>query len=204
LHGFTQINWHVQGSLRFIGSELSETVGTDTDTLGPETPLRAKLRLWPLVLEMGGGDDAILYLRGGSRSRFDGGTGTDRFSFAAGLDPNYRQAKPIRGFMDLATGELRYSRVGRADIETSAVGFEDVRWWSDADATVEGTDGPNKIVAQRREPNRAVTFRGRGGDDMLRGGWGDDVLIGGSGADVADGREGLDRCSSEIRARCEA
>ncbi|MGF9755743.1 hypothetical protein AAII07_11085 [Microvirga sp. 0TCS3.31] len=204
LRGFTHVNWHVQGSFRFIGSDLAETVGTDTDALGPETPLGAKLRLWPIVVEMGAGDDAVLYLRGGSRSRFEGGIGTDRFSFAAGLDPNYRQAEPIAGFLDLATGELRYSRVGRTDIETDVVGFEDVRWWSDADARIIGTDGSNKVVAQRREPDRRIEIRGRGGDDMLRGGWGDDVLIGGSGADVADGRAGRDRCSSEIRERCES
>jgi Ca2+-binding RTX toxin-like protein len=203
-HGFAHFRWHVQGSLRFIGSELSETAGPETDTLGPEIPLGAKLRLWPIVLEMGGGNDSVLYLRGGSRSRFDGGTGTDRFGFAAGLNPNYRQAEPTEGFLDLVTGELRFSRFGRADIETSAVGFEDVRWWSDADARINGTDGPNKLVAQRREPNRRVTIRGRGGNDTLRGGWGDDVLIGGSGVDVTDGREGKDRCSGEIRARCES
>lgn len=202
MRGFTYFDRYTRGPFRFIGSELSEIV--TSDALGPELPLGHKNRQWPVVLEMGGGDDVVLYFRGGTRSRFDGGAGTDRFSFAGGLDPNYRQAKPIEGFLDLATGELRYSRVGRADIQTSAVGFENVRWWSGADARIEGTDGPNKIVARGREPDRRLTIHGRGGDDVLRGGWGDDVLIGGGGADVADGREGGDRCSSEVRVRCES
>ena len=204
MRGFTYFDRHVRGPFRFVGSDLSETVTLDLDSLGPELPLGSKLRLWRVVLEMGGGDDAVLYIHGGTRSRFDGGAGTDLFSFASGLAQDYRQVEPLEGFLDLATGELRYSRVQRADIQTSAVGFENVRWWSGADARIEGTKGPNKIVAQRREPNRRITIHGRGGDDTLRGGWGDDVLTGGGGADVADGREGRDRCSSEVRARCES
>jgi Ca2+-binding RTX toxin-like protein len=203
MHGFTYFDRHVRGPFRFIGSDLPETVTSDLDYLEPELPLGRKIRLWPVVLEMGGGDDAVLYLRGGTRSRFDGGAGTDLFSFAAGLNQNYRPAAPIEGALNLATGHLRYSRVDRADIQTSAVGFENVRWWSGADAKIDGTDGPNKIVAQTREPDREIRIHGRAGDDMLRGGWGDDTLIGGGGADVADGREGRDRCSSEVRVRCE-
>ena len=64
MRGFTYFDRHVRGPFRFVGSDLSETV--TLDSLGPELPLGSKLRLWRVVLEMGGGDDAVLYIQEGA------------------------------------------------------------------------------------------------------------------------------------------
>jgi Ca2+-binding RTX toxin-like protein len=203
LRGFADFNGHAKGPLKFIGSDLSETF--DSVGLPPEEPLGTKQRWWqPLVVEMHGGDDVAVYHRGGSRSRFDGGDGTDGFSFAAGSSGDYPSINPDKAFLDLSTGTIRYNRANGRGVDTRALGFENVRWRSRADAIVRGTHGPNAIVARRGQPGREMVIYGRRGDDTLRGGAGDDALVGGVGNDVADGRGGNDRCSAELRAHCES
>ncbi|MDT0187151.1 hypothetical protein Q9S36_43905 [Microbacterium sp. ARD31] len=199
--GFSYFDGHVKGPFRFIGSDVAETV--TASGLPPEELLSARNRLWTMILEMRGGDDVFVYLRGGRRSHFDGGLGTDRFSFARGLNAT-SSARPKDAFLDLATGHLRYTRAGGRPTATSVLNFEDVRWWTDTDVTLLGTDGPNTIASRASKPVGSMTVRGRRGDDVMRGGAGDDVLIGGRGADVVDGRGGSDRCESEEVTRCES
>lgn len=200
--GFSHFDGHAKGPFRFIGSDASETL--TASGLPPEELLSAKNRRWPIILEMRGGDDVFVYLRGGRRSHFDGGLGTDRFSFATGLNATSSADRPKDAFLDLATGHLRYTRAGGHRIATTVRNFEDVRWLTDTDVTLLGTDGPNTIASMARKPAGSMTVRGRRGDDVLQGGSGDDVLVGGRGTDVVDGRGGSDRCESEEAHRCES
>jgi len=195
--GFSDFDVQVKGPLTFVGSDLDEEF--NSTFLPPEEPLGSDARHnWPLVLDMNGGDDVVVYYRGGRDSRFDGGDGVDRFSFAADSDPD-------QGFLDLSTGVLRHSRVDGPEVRSRAVNFENARWWSRADATIRGTDGPNKIVSRRHKPGRDMALYGGRGDDVLRGGLGEDVLVGGLGYDSADGQGGeFDHCVAEVRTHCES
>jgi Ca2+-binding RTX toxin-like protein len=196
--GFLDFDLQVKGPLRFVGSDLAETLDF-TVLPPPEAPLGSDpvRRNWPLLLDMHGGDDEVAYSRGGPDSRFDGGDGTDRFSFWADWFPG------TMVYLNLATGTLRYIR-GGPGAGTHVVGFENVRWWSGADATIIGTAGPNKIVTRLHSPDRDVIVHGKRGDDTMRTGDGKDILIGGRGHDVADGGARFDHCEAEVRTHCES
>ena len=193
MSGFSEFDVSALGPMKFIGSDLPETIFSDM--LPPEVPLGSQRTNWPRVWSMHGGDDVVGYNEGGADSRFEGGEGTDRFSFIGPYDSK-------EASLNLASGALRYNFLGSV-IATQAVGFENVRWWSGADATIIGTGGPNKIVTRGQDPRRDMAVYGKGGDDILRTGLGKDVLIGGQGHDSADGGGGFDRCKAEVRTHCE-
>ena len=204
MSGFLDFDVHVKGPLSFVGSNLPETF--NSTFLPPEEPLGSDPRHnWPLLMDMHGGDDVVVYYRGGPDSRFDGGEGTDRFSFA---DDRYNcfvlRCLPDEVFIDLSTGTLLHSYTEGREVQTHVLNFENVRWWSRADGTIRGTDGPNKIVTRLHKPGRDMSIHGMRGDDNLRSSLGKDVLIGGQGHDVADGGGGeFDRCRAEVRTHCE-
>lgn len=167
------------------------------------------------VLRGGPGND--IFSAGGGADRSYGGGGNDEMGdvVVAGEDqlvaggPGARDnlselffkvggdfVRNVDGRIDLAREGVEVL-VRDTRITVPVTGFENVaapsgRW------VLLGTDGPNDLVGDWRQP---ANLRGRGGDDDLVGSRNDDVLRGGPGRDTGLGYTGSDRYVSVEKIR---
>ena len=128
-----------------------------------------------------GGDDAFLFAVGetGGATQVYGGDGVDTIILRGG-----------GASIDLSANG---GSAGGVAISTNSI--ENVQFDGSVDSgggarLAYGSEGANAIVALGIEA--AVTFEGRGGDDLLVGGGGADSLLGGAGSDTISGADGND------------
>ncbi len=133
------------------------------------------------VLNGGDGDDAFLFAVGepGGSTQVFGGAGTDTVILRGG-----------GASIDLTANG---GSAGGVAISTNSI--ENVQFDGSVDSgggarLAYGSEANNSLVALGILA--AVTFEGRGGDDLLVGGLGADSLLGGDGADTVSGGEGND------------
>jgi serralysin len=133
------------------------------------------------VLNGNDGDDAFLFAVGepGGSTQVFGGAGTDTLILRGG-----------GASIDLTANG---GSAGGVAISTNSI--ENVQFDGSVDSgggarLAYGSEANNSLVALGILA--AVTFEGRGGDDLLVGGLGADSLLGGDGADTVSGGEGND------------
>ncbi len=179
-----------RGNIVFVGSDSDETF----TAWG-----RRKGRV---VLRMNGGDDHADVRAGTPGDRFDGGTGTDKFSYtSAHADQAGHEHTSI--VFNLASGLLRDTwpegeKARRAlNFEKAIVSNES--WNNPGSTTIKGTSGANLLTAWGPGP---ITIYGKAGNDDLIA-YDRAVLKGGRGHDIARAAHGVEtQCEAEVTFNC--